>query len=76
MLTFLVAGILLLMVLNLLARIPLVREFGSGLFMTVGLLWIIGNHGGDTHFWAPWVFGLCMTMALIGWLYTLFGLKK
>jgi hypothetical protein len=74
-LTFLVAAVLLLMVLNLLMRIPLVREFGSALFLSVLTLLVINYEGGDGHFWAPWILGVWFSLALLKWLYGVFGVR-
>jgi apolipoprotein N-acyltransferase len=73
MTTLLIAAIVILLVIALAARINIVREATLALVLAAGLLWIIGNHGGDVHAWAPYVVGFMFAGAAIRWCYTLFG---
>ena len=69
---FLVAAIAVMLAIMLLSRVNLIREVVTAFLLAVGMLWIIGNHGGDVHYWAPYVVGVMMCGAAIRWIYTLF----
>jgi hypothetical protein len=73
MLTLLVGGIFVLLLISLLGRINIVREAVGAFVLSAVILWIISNHGGDVHVWAPYVVGFMMACAAVRWCYTLFG---
>lgn len=76
MIILILIAIAALLVLALLARINLVREAVVAFALAVGILWIIANHGGDVHAWAPYVVGFMMAGAAVRWIYTLFGMRR
>ena len=70
--TLLLTLIFAVLVIALLAKIAMFRELVAAFIAAVAIIWLISTNGGDAHYWAPYVVGICMFLGVSKWVTGMF----